>query len=294
MKGIILAGGSGTRLAPLTNIVCKQLLPVYDKPLIYYPLSTMLLAKIKEILIISTAKDISLFESLLGDGSQWNISLEYKTQKEPKGIAEDFLIGEDFIQNESVCLALGDNIFYGAGLSKKLQEASRLKQGAHVFSYHVPDPKRYGVIESNEEGQAISIEEKPQHPKSQQAVTGLYFYDNKVISYAKEQSYSDRGELEITDINKRYLANSQLKVTKLNRACAWFDTGTHKSLLDASNFIALMQERQNIQIANLDEIAWRLEYIDHEKLYKNSLLSHKTTYGKYLQNLLKTETSFEL
>lgn len=289
MKGIVLAGGSGTRLYPITRGISKQLIPIYDKPMIYYPLSTLMLAGIRDILIISTPDYISLFENLLKDGSEWGINLAYKVQKKPRGLADAFILGADFIGNDSVALVLGDNIYYGAGLSGKLETAARKANGATVFGYHVNDPQRFGVVEFDKKSHVVSIEEKPQKPKSNYAVTGLYFYDNKVIDIAKNVKPSARGEIEITDINKEYLKHDELEVQMLNRGFAWFDTGTHDSLLEASNFIATVEKRQNLKVACLEEIAYRMHYIDKNKLIKLAEPLKKNDYGQYLLQLAEEE-----
>ena len=266
MKGIVLAGGSGTRLYPITRGISKQLIPIYDKPMIYYPLSTLMLAGIIDILVISTLEYTPLFKQLLGDGSEWGISLTYKVQEKPNGLAEAFILGADFIGNDSVCLILGDNIYYGSGLSKLVQEAAQKTNGATVFGYHVNDPERFGVVDFDSNMKALSIEEKPKKPKSNYAVTGLYFYDNTVVEKAKNLKPSDRGELEITDINKLYLDEGKLDVKLMGRGYAWLDTGTHDSMMEAASFIATIQKRQNLKVACLEEIAYRMDYINKEKL----------------------------
>lgn len=286
MKGIILAGGSGTRLYPLTKAISKQILPIYDKPMIYYPLSVLLLANIKEILIISTPTDIQLFENLLGNGSQLGISIQYKIQPSPDGLAQAFLLGEEFIGGDSCCLVLGDNIFYGYNFSKLLAEASSQQSGATVFGYYVNDPERYGVAEFDDHGNVLSIEEKPKEPKSNYAVTGLYFYDNTVVQKAKQVKPSPRGELEITDLNKIYLEEKTLTVKLLGRGMAWLDTGTHQSMLQASNFVESIEERQGLKVACLEEIAFRKGYISKEQVIELAKPLLKNQYGQYLMKIV--------
>ena len=286
MKGIILAGGSGTRLYPLTRAASKQLMPVYDKPMIYYPLSTLMLAGIKDILIISTPHDLPRFKELLQDGSELGINLSYAEQPSPDGLAQAFIIGEKFIGNDSVALILGDNIYYGPGLSKMLQKAANKERGATVFGYQVKDPERFGVVEFDEEMNAVSIEEKPEHPRSNYAVTGLYFYDNDVVEISKNIKPSPRGELEITDVNKAYLERGDLSVELMGRGFAWLDTGTHESLLEASQYIETVQRMQNVQVANLEEIAYRMGYISREDVLKLAQPLKKNEYGQYLLRLI--------
>ena len=285
MKGIILAGGSGTRLYPLTKAISKQIIPIYDKPMIYYPLSVLMLANIKEVLIISTSRDIGLFKELLGNGNQIGIEISYEVQSEPRGLAEAFLIGEDFINSDEVALILGDNIFYGHGLSEMVSEASKLKNGARIFGYPVQDPRAFGVVEFGEDGKAISLEEKPENPKSNFAIPGLYFYDNTVIEKAKKVVPSNRGELEITSINEMYLREDSLTVTNLGRGTAWLDTGTNTSLLDAANFIEAIQKRQGLYVACIEEIAYKKGWISKEELEKLTEPLMKTDYGRYLLDL---------
>lgn len=289
MKGIILAGGSGTRLYPLTKAISKQIMPIYDKPMIYYPLSVLMLANIREILIISTPRDLPVFEELLGDGSQLGIKLEYKVQEHPNGLAEAFIIGEKFIGDDNVCLILGDNVFYGAGFSGLVEEVAMLKEGAVVFGYPVKDPRAYGVVEFDKNGKAISLEEKPENPKSNYAIPGLYFYDNTVVKKSKSIKPSARGELEITTINEEYLKEGKLNVKQLGRGVAWLDTGTHEALLEAANFVQTVQNRQGLYIACLEEIAYQKNWISEAELNKLAEPMIKTAYGQYLIGLRKWE-----
>ena len=289
MKGIVLAGGSGTRLYPITKGISKQLLPIYDKPMIYYPLSVLMLAGIRDILIITTPEDQSGFRRLLGDGKQFGINLSYTVQESPEGIAQSFLLGEEFIGDDSVCLVLGDNIFWGHGFSDILKQAINRKVGATIFGYQVNDPKSFGVVEFDGNQKVISLEEKPESPKSQFAVTGLYFYDNDVISMAKKIKPSDRGELEITTLNQMYLDRGELNVELLGRGFAWLDTGTHDSLLDAAVFVETIQKRQGFKVACLEEIAWRNGWINNENLLKASVVFSKNSYGSYLKALKEIE-----
>ncbi|MCH7658335.1 MAG: glucose-1-phosphate thymidylyltransferase RfbA [Bacteroidetes bacterium] len=285
MKGLILAGGSGTRLYPITHSISKQIIPVYDKPMIYYPLSVLMLAGIREILIISTPEDLHLYEKLFGNGHQLGLEMSYAVQPSPDGIAQAFIIGEKFIGKENACLILGDNIFYGHGFGKELLKTAKLKDGAVVFGYYVTDPERYGVVDFDETGKVLNIEEKPKHPKSNYAVTGLYFYSNDVVEKAKNLKPSARGELEITDLNRMYLEENRLQVKLLGRGNAWLDTGTHKSLLQASNYIATLEERQGLKISCIEEIAFKRGYIDRKQLTELAKPLKKNQYGKYLLRL---------
>jgi len=289
LKGIILAGGSGTRLYPVTRAISKQLIPVYDKPMIYYPMSVLMLAGIQDILIISTPGDTPRFKELFGDGHDLGINITYEVQEHPNGLAEAFIIGESFIGDDSVCLVLGDNIYYGRGLSEMLQHAAGKKHGATVFGYHVNDPERFGVVDFDKDMHAKSIVEKPKHPASNYAVTGMYFYDNQVIDIAKSIKPSDRGELEITDINQTYLKRGELNVEIMGRGFAWLDTGTHDSLQEASSFIATVEKRQNLKVACLEEVAYRMGYIDKDKVYDLAQSLKKNDYGQYLLRLIKED-----
>ena len=289
MKGIILAGGSGTRLYPLTKSISKQIMPIYDKPMIYYPLSVLMLANIREILIISTERDLPVFKELLKDGSELGLKLEYKVQEKPNGLAEAFIIGEEFIGDDNVALILGDNIFYGSGFRGLVEEAAKLEKGAIVFGYPVKDPRAYGVVEFDETGKAISLEEKPANPKSNYAIPGLYFYDNTVVEKAKNVKPSARGEIEITTVNEMYLSEGKLNVKNLGRGVAWLDTGTHDALLEAANFVQTVQKRQGFYIACIEEIAYAKGWINKEQLLKLAEPMMKTEYGKYLKELIKEE-----
>ena len=289
MKGIILAGGSGTRLYPVTQVVCKQLLPVYDKPMIYYPLSTLMLAGIRDILIISTPEDTPVFERVLGDGSKYGMKFTYAIQDKPRGLADAFIVGADFVGKERVCLVLGDNIFYGNGLSELLRNAVKHEDGATVFGYYVNDPERYGVVEFDKDNRVVSIEEKPEKPKSNYAVVGLYFYDNEVVDIAKNLKPSPRGEIEITDVNKEYLRRGKLKVQNMGRGYAWLDTGTHDSMHEASTFVKIIEDRKGLKIACIEEIAYQMGFIDEVQLRKLAEPLMKSGYGKYLIDIIEKQ-----
>lgn len=289
MKGIILAGGSGTRLYPVTQVVCKQLLPVYDKPMIYYPLSTLMLAGIRDILIISTPEDTPVFERVLGDGSKFGMKFTYAVQESPRGLADAFIVGADFIGNDRVCLVLGDNIFYGNGLSELLRNAVKHEDGATVFGYYVNDPERYGVVEFDKDCRVVSIEEKPEKPKSNFAVVGLYFYDNEVVEIAKNLKPSPRGEIEITDVNKEYLRRGKLKVQNMGRGYAWLDTGTHDSMHEASTFVKIIEDRKGLKISCIEEIAYQMGFIDETQLRKLAEPLMKSGYGKYLIDIIEKQ-----